>query len=146
MPNHLILEVADKTIRPGGPVQGEILWDLESGPRSLYLSLGWWTSGRGDRDEFIVADREWTNPGPIGKESFSFTVPDTVVPSFSGRLISVEWGLQLSVAGIRMEDVLEPLIISPTREEIDISSETYQSKGKSVSIRKGRNLSLPNRR
>lgn len=146
MPNHLILDLPEKTIRPGDTLHGEILWDLESPPKSLYLSFGWWTSGRGDRDEFVVADREWEDPRKIGKEAFSFPVPPIVVPSFSGRLISVEWGLQLSANGSPLDDVIEPLIISPTLQEIDISADTYQSKAKSVSIRKGRRFSISNRR
>tara|TARA_R100000027_G_scaffold67028_3_gene64319 strand:- start:38667 stop:39107 length:441 start_codon:yes stop_codon:yes gene_type:complete len=145
MANHLILEVFEKNLQPGGILRGEILWDLEKNPDSLYLSFGWWTSGRGDRDEYIVGDKELSRPTAIGKEAFSFQIPHKVVPSFSGKLISVEWGLQLSVIGVRVDDLIEPITVSPTMEEIDISQHTYESKGKSVSFRKGRRLSLPNR-
>ncbi len=146
MPNHLIIDLPEKNIRPGKTFHGNILWDLESAPRSIHLGFGWWTSGRGDRDEVPLDHCEWTTPSSIGKEPFSFTVPELVVPSFSGRLISVEWGIQLSAQGVRVDDIVEILTISPLRREINISGETYQSKGESFPFRKGRSLSLPNRR
>ncbi|MFP4351900.1 MAG: hypothetical protein ACLFRP_00390 [Puniceicoccaceae bacterium] len=138
MANHLIIDLKQRAIRPGTAFEGDILWDLETAPRALRLRLGWWTSGRGDRDEHVVAEREWASPAAIGKESFSLAVPEAVVPSFSGRLISVEWGLQLSARGIRLDDEIESVIVSPLLREIDISAETYESQGKSVPFGKGR--------
>ena len=145
MPNHLILDVSEKSLRPGDTVKGEFLWEFDRSPTALYLSLGWWTSGRGDRDEFVIESKEFSNPGAIGKESFSFNIPAKAVPSFSGSLISVEWGLQLSAKGVRIDDLIETLTVSPTREEIDISGERYESKGESLSNRKSRRVSVSNR-
>jgi|GEM_PF-1035624 len=145
MPNHLVLDISSKTVRPGESVAGEFLWDLESKPKSVNLSLGWWTSGRGDRDEAVIASETWDDPSTIGKETFSFSLPPSVIPSFSGKLISVQWGLQLSVKGIRLEDVIEELVVSPLMREIDISKQSYESKGKSFSFGKSRRFPLSNR-
>ena len=138
MANHMILDPGQKNVQPGTVLEGEILWDLETAPRTLRLRLGWWTSGKGDRDEHVVAEQEWPSPAAIGKESFALSIPVAAVPSFSGRLVSVEWGLQLSARGIRLDDVVESVIVSPLLREIDISAETYKSQGKSISFGKGR--------
>lgn len=145
MAEQLFLEIPRKTFRPGETVAGEFLWDCSEAPRSLRLRLGWWTEGRGDRDEQVVAEETWEQPGPIGKEAFSFSLPRECVPSFSGRLVSVVWGLQLSAAGTKAEDWVEILTVSPSSREIDISGKTYESKGQSVSFGKGRGVSIPRR-
>lgn len=146
MPNHLILDLPAKSFLPGDTLSGEIIWEFVTPPDSLYVSLGWWTSGRGERDERVVAEQEWKSPGTIGKESFVLQIPESIIPSFSGRLVSLEWGIQVSAKGVKIDDVVEIVTISPTKKEIDISAETYKSKGKSVSIRNARMLSLSNRR
>ncbi len=146
MADQLLIDIPRRNFHPGETVEGGILWDCGNGPDELILRLGWWTEGRGDRDERIVAERTWDRPGPVGKEKFSFEIPEECVPSFSGRLVSVVWGLQLSGKGIRTEDVVENLTVSPTGSEIDISGNTYESKGKSFSFGKGRGLPLSNRR
>lgn len=146
MPNHLLLEPSGKSVLPGETLGGEFLWDLDKEPESLVLRLGWWTEGRGDRDEKIVREQTWDAPARIGKERFSLEVPEAVVPSFSGRLVSVVWALQLSARGIRIDDAVETLTVSPMGREIDLSGNSFESKGKSFSFGKRRGVPLPRRR
>lgn len=132
MADQIIIDCPRTTIAPGEILRGEVLWDLEEDPEEIYLNLGWWTSGKGTRDEEITGALSW-QAGRIGKEPFSLEVPDGPY-SFSGRLISVEWGLECTA---REGDarVLLPLVVSPSGREVDISAQSYESQIKSFSLR-----------
>lgn len=118
---------------PGDTLQGEILWDLAQDSEEVILSLGWWTSGVGTKDESILDYKSWENPPRIGKERFSFTLPPGPF-SFSGRLISLEWGLELS-AKKSSGKTLQTFILSPSGQELDFSDRKYESQIKSLSVR-----------
>lgn len=128
MPNQIIIDCPQQVLAPGELVRGEVLWDLEVEPESVVLSLGWWTSGKGTRDEDIVDSVTW-RAGRIGKESFSLQIPDGPY-SFSGRLVSLEWALECTVKHGNAE-ALCSLVVSPHGAEIDISANTYESQIKS---------------
>lgn len=83
---------------------------------------------------------------PEGTKTICFVNPEECIPSFSGRLISVVWGLQLSCDGVKVDDAVENLTISPIGREIDISANTYESQEQPFSLGKGRGVSLSKRR
>jgi len=119
----LFIDVAKAVFRPGEALQGELLWDLAQPPEVITLQLGWRTEGRGTTDETLVFSHEWPTASTVGKEAFSFQLPQKPF-SFSGRLITVRWSLEAIVkkgkAGASF-----PFTLSPTGAEIDISQNSY---------------------
>lgn len=114
----------DKTIfAPGQVVYGAVQWSLETGPPALELSLFWYTMGKGTRDVGVVETQTFDHPGPCGSREFSFTLPNGPF-SFSGRLISLIWALELTCSeGDEM--VRQEITVSPTGREIVLGSESW---------------------
>ena len=118
---------------PGDTLEGEVLWDLAEDPEEVILSLGWWTSGSGTKDESVFDFKTWESPARIGKERFAFTLPPGPFFLFL-FLISLEWGLELS-AKTSSGKTLQTFILSPTGQELDFSERNYESQIKSLSVR-----------
>jgi hypothetical protein len=115
---------ADKTtFAPGQAVHGAIQWSLETNPRALELSLFWYTAGKGTRDVGVVETLAFDQPGSCGSKDFTFTLPKGPF-SFSGRLISVIWALELTCSE-GDETVREEIIVSPTGCEIVLGDDTW---------------------
>ncbi len=128
-----IIDGVEQSYRPGETIRGEVLWDLAEDYNEIVLSLGWWTSGTGTVDESVVDSLSWKNPARIGKEPFSFNLPPGPF-SFSGKLISLQWGLEFRSEKSR-DRGLHTFTLSPTGQELDFSERTYESKTKSFSFR-----------
>ncbi len=82
------------------------------------LQLLWSTVGKGNKDRVVVQRQPVTG----GTTTFQFQIPANASPSFSGKLISLIWALQLIVkrGGLRWRaEELDRvrLIVSPTGEE-----------------------------
>jgi len=112
-----------KTFAPGQAVHGAIQWSLETQPHSLELSLFWYTAGKGTRDVGVVDTLTVDRPGSFGSKDFSFTLPAGPF-SFSGRLVSVIWALELTCSEGK-ETVREEIVVSPTGREIVLGDETW---------------------
>ncbi len=105
-----------KTFRPGETVVGAVGWKRDVAPKSAELRLFWFTRGKGTQDVGVVTTEHFDAPQAEEARPFRFTLPAAPY-SFSGKLISVVWALEL---------VLEPgdetarveLIVSPTEHEI----------------------------
>lgn len=100
---------------PGETISGHVSWHGSQDVRAAEVRLFWQTRGNGSVDVGVVAVEKLDLPGPIGQGAFSFVAP-VAPPSFSGRLISLVWGVEL---------VLEPgesssqdIVIAPDRKEI----------------------------
>lgn len=107
----------DKTIfAPGQAVHGAIQWSLEANPPALELSLFWYTMGKGTRDVGVVETQTVDRPGSCGSKDFSFTLPDGPY-SFSGKLISLIWALELTCSEGN-ETVRQEITVSPTGQEV----------------------------
>ena len=134
MSDQILIDCPFQVVPPNSEIHGEILWDLQEDPESVTLNLGWWTSGKGTRDEEII-DSIDLGGERIGKRRFSFKMPASPY-SFSGKLVSVEWGLECSV---KKGDAraIHNLVLSPLEDEIDISGKSYESQTKSISVRPG---------
>jgi len=111
------------TFAPSQMVHGAIQWSLQTNPRSLELSLFWYTAGKGTRDVGVVETLTVDHPGASGAKDFTFTLPKGPF-SFSGRLISVIWALELTCAGSD-ETVRREIIVSPTGREIVLGDESW---------------------
>ncbi|OHB63015.1 MAG: hypothetical protein A2Y77_10720 [Planctomycetes bacterium RBG_13_62_9] len=109
----------NKTVfAPGEPVEGRIEWHLDANPTALELSLLWYTSGKGTRDVGLCGTHRVEHPGSFGSDNFRFTLPPGPY-SFSGRLISLIWTLELtSTPGD--ETVRQEIVLSPTGKEITL--------------------------
>ena len=84
-------------------------WSLPAVPRSLEARLFWFTRGKGTEDVGLVSTSVLTEPRAQGERRVRFTLPDGPY-SFSGRLISLVWAVDLvaDTTAARWEFVLAP--------------------------------------
>ena len=105
-----------RSFRPGEAVEGVAGWRLDQPPKSVELRLFWFTRGKGTDDVGVVNQVRLDAPQLEEGRKFSFTLPAEPF-SFSGRLISLIWAIEL---------VVEPggrsarydFVMSPTGAEI----------------------------
>lgn len=119
----IVIEGGRTVFRPGESVRGRCEWVLD-GSRSpsdaLELHLLWFTRGKGDEDIEIVQSQRFASSGRSGHAEFDFALPETPY-SFSGKLISLTWALELVVgdSARRSEIVVapgkEPVALGPAR-------------------------------
>ncbi len=107
---------------PGETIPGHVTWDAAAGEGAdgAELHLLYYTEGKGSRDARVVDTRKW-EPGAASAagEAFEFVLPAGPY-SFSGRLISLSWALELVVGSAGHAERLE-IIVSPTAKEIDLN-------------------------
>jgi hypothetical protein len=114
----LTIEIPDgrRAFRPGDRIEGTVSWYLEADPKSVELRLFWYTQGKGTQDVEIVQGVPFDNPGAVDSRAFSVELP--LAPySFSGKLISLLWALEL-VAEPGGETARLEITVSPTGVEI----------------------------
>jgi len=90
------LEREPSEFRPGEEVAGRVSWSGIDKIRSASVSLYWTTTGRGHSDTEVVEHCNIENPGSDDNRDFRFRLPDGPV-SFAGKLITLEWGVELVV-------------------------------------------------
>jgi len=104
---------------PCQTVEGTIRWSLQTNPEHLEFSLFWYTAGKGTRDVGVVETARFDNPGACGSKEFAFPLPDGPY-SFSGKLISLIWALELTCKP-GSETARREITLSPTGREIVLS-------------------------
>jgi hypothetical protein len=118
--NELVIELADDvtTFEPGAQLAGTVRWELDDEPESVELRLVWNTAGKGDRDLHVVDTVVFDRPRRRESREVNLTLPAQPY-SFSGKLISLIWALELiafpSNASWRRE-----ITIAPGGEEIQL--------------------------
>lgn len=116
----------DKTsFLPGEELAGEVRWRLDTAPPRIELRLFWHTEGKGTKDVGIVANVGFDNPGWQDRRDFRFQLPDAPY-SFSGKLISLEWALEL-VLPVSGDTERLAIVVSPIRAEIVLNDPQRQS-------------------
>jgi hypothetical protein len=101
---------------PGEVVEGTASWQFEKPAESVELRLFWYTQGKGDQDVGVVATVSF--PEPALQDRRGFRIPLPAGPcSFSGKLISLIWALEVVAEPGSRAGRLE-IIVSPTRREI----------------------------
>jgi len=111
----------DQTVfSPRETIRGVCEWNLDTNPRRLDLSLFWYTMGKGTRDVGVVESVPFEDPGAYGSKEFSFTLPDGPY-SFSGKLISLIWAVELTCAP-GSETTRCEIMLSPTGKEVLLGS------------------------
>ena len=110
------IEIKDgqTSILPGQTLSGNARWLCLESPKKVSLQLIWFTEGKGDEDVGLAEEMKFENPYASDERPFEFQLP--VGPySFSGRLISLTWALELQVDE---EVIRKEIILSPSGNEI----------------------------
>jgi len=114
-------ELDNRAFVPNDRLRGKVEWTgLNSPPKSAELRLFHYTSGKGTRDLEIIDVRKFDSPGSGDHREFEFQLP-AGPPSFSGKLVSLLWALELVLDADR-DEISERLefSLSPTGTEIDL--------------------------
>lgn len=106
---------------PGETVEGTVSWRLDRPAQTAELRLFWYTQGKGDQDVGVVSTVPFGDPGLEDRRAFRVRLPDGPF-SFSGKLISLLWALELVIEPGSRASRTE-ITVSPTRMEILISPE-----------------------
>lgn len=104
--------------RPQEMIGGEISWSLPVAPTQVTLELFWRTRGKGIVDVEVVQSVQVKSPPATGQQRFDLKVPNDPY-SFSGKLVSLLWGLRLIIHPSQ-EQAQVNLTISPTAQEINL--------------------------
>jgi len=107
-----------RAFAPGETLRGRVGWQTNSRPERVELRLFYYTKGRGTRDVDVAETKTWDAPGPDGLEEFEFALPNEPY-SFSGKLVSLVWGLELVLHPNDHTERLE-ITLSPSGGEVDL--------------------------
>ena len=111
--------------RPGEPLSGRVAWRIDDEPKSAELRLFWYTSGKGTQDVGVVNTMTFASPRMDDHRDFTFPLPREPY-SFSGKLISLIWAIELIVEpGGHVER--QEIVLSATGEEVVLSEEGVSS-------------------
>lgn len=118
--NNLSIEIQDNqtAFTPGETMQGTAQWQLDDIPKSVTLNLLWYTQGKGTEDVSIVESIHFDTYAPTDQKPFSITLPNGPY-SFSGKLLSIIWALEL-IVDKGSECHRQEITLSPTGQEITI--------------------------
>lgn len=75
-------------------IEGTAGWALSEAPKKMAIRLFWYTSGKGDRDIGIADQLEFEAPPADFLTDFQFKAPNHPC-SFDGKLISIQWAVEL---------------------------------------------------
>jgi hypothetical protein len=99
-------------------IEGEATWQFDKTPEKVFLRLFWFTRGKGTEDIEVVSETAFDHP--MGHETRSFKIPLPQSPySFSGKLVSLIWSLEL-VTSDNDTAITKEITISPFGYEIDL--------------------------
>jgi hypothetical protein len=87
---------ATRAYKPGETISGRVTWQVDTAPESAELRLFWYTRGKGTQDVENVNSVVFQTPQMNDERTFSLTLPREPY-SFSGKLISLVWALELIV-------------------------------------------------
>ena len=104
------------SFRPGDSLTGLAQWRLDRYPKQVELRLFWYTEGKGDQDVEVVEALAFDQPQFDDEREFAFSLPQQPY-SFSGKLISLLWALELVVDNGAEVERLD-ITLSPTGEEV----------------------------
>jgi len=121
----------DRTaFHPGEELAGAVYWKLDVPPRTLELRLFWFTRGKGTEDAAVVDTVRFEAPQAEEARPFRFRLPDAPY-SFSGKLISLVWALELVAEPSRDVARLE-LVIAPGAREVLLEALPEEASRKSL--------------
>ena len=94
--NQLAIQFDDDrtAFEPGETITVSTEWTLDDEPESIDLRLVWNTVGKGTTDIGVEKTISLETPGQSGSRSVELELPDAPY-SFSGKLVSLVWALEL---------------------------------------------------
>ncbi|SHJ15323.1 hypothetical protein SAMN02745216_04440 [Desulfatibacillum alkenivorans DSM 16219] len=102
--------------KPGETITGQVSWYLDKRPKAARVRLFWYTMGKGTEDSQVEDQLVFDKPMQQDNRSFKFKLP--VAPySFSGTLITLRWGVELDIKGVK-EVCAKEFVLSPFEKEI----------------------------
>ncbi len=102
--------------RPGEELQGAAGWELEKRPELVEVRLIWFTRGKGTEDVGVVETVRFEQPQAAEARPFQLSLPAQPY-SFSGKLISLVWALELVALPGRQSARFE-FVLAPTGQEV----------------------------
>jgi hypothetical protein len=113
---NLSLSGGTNAFAPGEQVRGVCAWDLDTMADAIEVRLFWHTAGKGTTDVAIAETVRLEAPGFRGQREFSFRLPEGPY-SFSGKLISLAWGVECVVKP-KGPSCRAEIVVSPTCREV----------------------------
>ncbi len=107
-----------KAFAPGEEISGEAAWQFIEPIEVIELRLFWYTAGKGTTDVQVVEVQRFESPGAHQRRAFRFKLPEGPC-SFSGKLISLSWALELVALPSGQSQRLE-FALSPCGREINL--------------------------
>ena len=107
---------SEPNFEPGAEILAYLSWDTDSQPKSVELRVVWNTSGKGNRDIEVAQTIPLDATSWQSEKQVSLTLPEEPY-SFSGRLISVQWALELVLLPSE-ESTRVPITIGPDASEV----------------------------
>ncbi len=104
-------------VRPGETLRVRLAWHLDAGVDGLEARLLWFTEGRGARDVGVAATHSLDGGLLDGEEEVSFTAPPGPY-SFHGRLITLQWAVELATSAGDAERAF--LVLAPTPVPVEL--------------------------
>jgi hypothetical protein len=118
----LLIEPANQrtAYSPGETLTGMAAWELDQPATALELRLFFYTQGKGTQDTSIVDRVRFEHPSAAERRPFQFRLPEGPY-SFSGKLISLCWALELVAEPGEQSQRLD-LIIAPGGKEVLVAT------------------------
>jgi hypothetical protein len=101
---------------PGELIAGAADWACDRPPKKVEVRLAWTTIGKGTTDSEIVESHVFPDPQATDLRTFEFTAPEEPY-SFSGKLVSLIWAVELVVEPGDLCERRE-IVIAPGRHEV----------------------------
>jgi hypothetical protein len=116
--NRLQIQTPDgwSNFHPGDEIDLDLSWDLDAPPAALELRVVWNTAGKGTTDLSVVHSQTIESPAPRESRRMTITLP-TSPYSFSGKLVSLIWALEL-IALPGKDSTRQEIIIAPGGQEV----------------------------
>lgn len=106
---------------PGDLIEGAVGWKLDRPAHAIEVRLFWHTEGKGTQDVGIVDKLRFEHPQTEEARPFQFRLPPEPY-TFSGKLISLIWALELVVEPSH-ESIHVEFVMSPAGQELHLHKE-----------------------
>ncbi len=109
---------SQRNYSPGDTIGVDAHWALDKPADRVELRLVWNTVGKGDRDLSVVSTWNYDATSMNGRRLEEVTLPEAPY-SFSGKLLSLVWALEL-IALPSGESTREEFVIAPNSRELTL--------------------------
>ena len=116
----LNIELNELSFKPGDELTGSVEWICDKAPQKMELRLFWFTRGKGTEDVGVVETVRFEQPQLNETRKFRLRLPDSPY-SFSGRLVSLIWALELVAEPAKQAKRLE-IVMGPEGQEVRLDN------------------------